>query len=308
MAEVPGPVTPASQPHTHALRQSPQLPARVTLPLLTLITQQSLDEDYLHVAERKATGGVPSAPRGRPHRTAALVVAVFGIMATTAAVQTSRNASVDDASRATLISQINAKRGTLSRLQDAIVRARELNTGLQDQLTAVTRTEQSAVARTERLEVRTGFVPVTGQGVRITVDDAPDGDETQKVKDEDLALLVDGLWTAGAEAISINGQRLTALSGIRNASVATNVNGNPLAPPYTVLAIGDTRTLQANLLDSSHGLQFFQLAEGLGFPYELHNEDSVTLPAAPEKLLRLRAVRAGTATDNQRHKNQEARP
>ena len=47
----------------HAARADVQLPARVTMPLLTLITQQSLDEDYLHVAERRAAGApVPRGP------------------------------------------------------------------------------------------------------------------------------------------------------------------------------------------------------------------------------------------------------
>lgn len=308
MSEAPGPVR--SDPHPHALRESPELPARVTLPLLTLITQQSLDEDYLHVAERRASGDAPAPSRGKPRRIAAVVVAVFGVMVATAAVQTSRNASVDDASRETLISQITGKRQAVSRMQDRMVELREGNVLLGNELTRVTRSEQSAVGRLRRLEAGTGFVAVTGPGVRITVDDAPEGDATQKVKDEDLALLVDGLWNAGAEAISINGQRLTVLSGIRNANVAINVNGNPLAPPYTVLAIGDTRTLQANLLDSTHGAEFRQLATGLGFVYELHNEDSVTLPAAPAKLMHLRSVKAGTAADRNRkaHVNEETKP
>ena len=295
MSEAPaGPVR--SDPHPHAHRETPELPARVTLPLLTLITQQSLDEDYLHVAERRAAGDAPPPQRGRPRRTAAVVVAVFGVLVATAAVQTSRNAGVDNASRETLISQITGKRQTVSRMQDRMVQMRESNGVLANELTRVTRSEQSAVARLRRLEAGTGFVGVTGPGVRITVDDAPQG--------------VDGLWNAGAEAISINGQRLTMVSGIRNASVAINVNGNPLAPPYTVLAIGDTRTLQANLLDSTHGAEFRQLAAGLGFVSELHNEESVTLPAAPSKLLHLRSVKAGSAADKNRkaHVDQETKP
>ena len=54
------------------------------------------------------------------------------------------------------------------------------------------------------------------------------------VRDADLAILVDGLWNAGAEAIAINGQRLTALTPIRNAGPAIQVNSTPLVPPYVV--------------------------------------------------------------------------
>jgi uncharacterized protein YlxW (UPF0749 family) len=261
------------------IRPDQQLPDRVTMPLLSLITQQSLDEDYLHVAERRAAGASEPA-RGRPHRIAAVVIVVFGILVTTAAVQTSRNAGVDSAGRATLISQIVDERTSVSDMQDDIVRLRERNVGLSSRLSQLTLTEQASASRLHRLEAVTGFVPVTGEGVKIVVDDAPNGDETQSVRDEDLAILVDGLWNAGAEAIAINGQRLTVLSAIRNVNVAIHVNSRPLSPPYTVLAIGDTQTLQANLLSSTHGQEWFSLVDQLGFVFDMQNEESLSLPAA----------------------------
>jgi uncharacterized protein YlxW (UPF0749 family) len=285
-----------------------QLPDRVTMPLLALITQQSLDEDYRHVAERRAPQAPRPTERRRSHRTAAVVTAVFGLLVTIAAVQTSRNATVNDASRMTLVRQITAERASVSRLQDEIVRLRQVNVGLQERLGQVSGTAQSTVARLRRLETTTGFVAVSGPGVRATVNDAPNGDPAQAVRDEDLALLVDGLWAAGAEAISINGQRLTALSAIRNSGPAIHVNGRPLAPPYTVLAIGDTRTMQANLLDSTHGSEFYSLARQLQFVYELRNEDSLNLPAAPDRLLRLRNVSSGTLAEQPNRIEEEATP
>lgn len=280
-----------------------QLPERVTMPLLTLITQNSMDEDYLHVAERRAAGA-PGPPSGRPHRTAAIVVAVFGIMVTTAAVQTSRNASVDDAGRNTLVSRIKDGHESVSRLQDKIVRIRERNADLEKQLAQITTTEQGAVTRLRRIQVQTGHVAVTGEGVRIIVDDPPDSEEF--VRDEDLALLVNGLWSAGAEAISINGQRLTVLSAIRLSGRAIRVNRVSLSPPYTVLAIGDTRTLQANLLDTATGNEFFGLVNSLLFSFDLQNDDSLSLPAAPVRTLRF--VGAGTSEDQDPPLNQENTP
>jgi uncharacterized protein YlxW (UPF0749 family) len=286
----------------HVARAEVRLPARVTMPLLTLITQQSLDEDYLHVAERRAAGA-PRPPRTRPHRTAAVVIAVFGILVTTAAVQTSRNEGVNDASRASLIGQIDARRDALSDLQQSIGQQRERNVVLDNRHDEVARSEQDAVTRMRRLATTTGYIPVTGEGVRIVVDDAPGGDPTTQVRDEDLAKLVDGLWTAGAEAIAINGYRLTVLSAIRNVNVAIHVNSRPLTPPYTVQAIGDTRTLQADLLDSTLGSEFFSLADQLGFELSVRNEDSLSLPAA--RFPRLRSVRAGSSTDHP-HPNEES--
>ncbi|CAN5519298.1 hypothetical protein BH11ACT8_BH11ACT8_20170 [soil metagenome] len=107
-----------------------ELPARVRMPLLTLITQQSLDEDYLLAAEQRAAGG-PRPPRGRPQRTAAVVVAVFGVLVATAFVQTSQNADVNDASRASLIRRIDTQRDRLARQQQRVANLRDRNAGLE---------------------------------------------------------------------------------------------------------------------------------------------------------------------------------
>jgi uncharacterized protein YlxW (UPF0749 family) len=204
------------------------------------------------------------------------------------------------------MAQINDRRETVSRLQDRIVWLQERNVDLEHQVADVSSAEQAASDRVLRLETQSGYVPVTGEGVRIQVDDAPNGDATQAVRDEDLAKLVDGLWAAGAEAIAINGQRLTVLSAIRNVNVAIHVNSRPLTPPYTVEAIGDTRTLQADLLDSTTGGEFFSLANQLGFVYSMQNVDDLSLPAA--RFPHLRSAREGTAADQRSHKNEEAGP
>src|SRR3546814_3300825 len=76
----------------------PRLPEHVTLPLLTLVTAQSLDGDYRHVADRKRANGEPVA---QPHtlRNAAIIVGIFGLMTAIAFVQTERNAAAREAGR-----------------------------------------------------------------------------------------------------------------------------------------------------------------------------------------------------------------
>jgi uncharacterized protein YlxW (UPF0749 family) len=280
------------------------LPAHVTTPLLTRITEQSMDEDYRTVALRKGGDDREQPRTGRPRFVAAAVVVVFGILVTTAAVQTSRNADLSDASRATLVSQVRAERETVAEQQDRIASLRDANIELEDTRSRIVADEQEQVARLRRLQVRTGFLPVTGPGVRIVVDDPPGADVTQLVRDEDLAILVDGLWNAGAEAIAINGQRLTVLSAIRNVGPAVRVNSQPVNPPYVVAAIGDTRTLQFDLVETSHGAQFFDLADDLGFLVDRDNVGELSLPGA--RMPRLHHVRAGTS-DNP-GMNQEANP
>lgn len=281
----------------------------MTKPLLARITEDSLDADYLMVAQRRRRNQdakPPSRRPSRPHVNAAIVIAVFGGLVTTAAVQTSRNADVTDASRATLVSRVNAEREIVAQEQQRIADLQSDNIAAEDDLAGLTSDAQAELARQRRLEVLTGFVAVTGDGVRITVTDPPNADATQLVRDEDLALLVDGLWRAGAEAIALNDQRLTVLSAIRNTGFAINVNNRPITAPYVVSAIGDQATLQADLLDSTHGAKFFDLADQLGFGITVQNEDDLVLPAARGP--RLVSVVRGTEGRPGMDKNEEANP
>ncbi|HEU5036395.1 MAG TPA: DUF881 domain-containing protein [Nocardioides sp.] len=273
---------------------------RFTTPLLTLITQQSLDEDYQHAAERRAA---QPAEQRRPHRVAAVVVAVFGVLVTVAAVQTQEGQDVRSASRATLISQIDEGRANLAELQRRIVRLRELNVGLQSGLDTATSEQLAAETREQRLATSTGFEAVTGPGVRITVDDNPNG---TLVRDRDLRPAVNGLWEAGAEAIAINGNRLTARSAIRNSGIAIRVNNRSLSPPYVITAIGNKNTLQADLMQTTSGLLFRSIVDQLGFPWTMDNVDQLTLPAAPQRVARLRSAVQGTAEQNENEHRKEA--
>src|SRR5690606_21541510 len=106
-------------------------------------------------------------------------------------------------------------------------------------------------AQLSTLATLTGFSAVVGDGVRIRFDNPPNATESTMIRDVDLALLADALWAAGAEAIAINGQRLTAMSAIRTSGNAVEVNSLGIAPPYTVLAIGDRRTLAARFVETS---------------------------------------------------------
>ncbi|MEN8707347.1 MAG: DUF881 domain-containing protein [Nocardioides marinisabuli] len=258
------------------------LPPRVTMPLLTLITQQSMDEDYLHVAERRGRGQLPSS-RSRPHRTAAVVVAAFGVLVTTAAVQTAQDADVDRAGRATLVERINDRRATVSDLQDRIVELREQNELATANVARLTETAVEAQSRLRRLQVNTGYLAVQGEGVRITLENPAVGGNL--IRDIDLQKAANALWLAGAEAVAVNGQRLTALSAIRNSGVVVNVNSMPIAPPYVVTAIGDSRSLLARFQESASGSALINVAQALGFGYTQETLTSVRLPAARRRTL-----------------------
>ena len=100
-------------------REAPdrRLPEHVTTPLLTLITARSMDEDYAHVAQQRATAGEEPAQGGRPHWISLVAVAALGIMGAVVAAQTDREAEVDELSRAALVQQIESRRDEVRDLQ-----------------------------------------------------------------------------------------------------------------------------------------------------------------------------------------------
>jgi uncharacterized protein YlxW (UPF0749 family) len=261
------------------------LPDHVTVPLLVLITQRSLDADYEHVAARRRAAGTTETGRV-PRRTAAVVLLVFGLLVTIAAVQTSRNASVDEASRASLIDQIGQRRHSVAQLQGQLSQAQSEQLGLQRALTHQATQQQATKARLQHLQDRTGFGPVRGPGIQLTVSSAAGSDSSQLVRDSDLSLLTDALWSAGAEAISVNGERLTVLSSFRNVGIGILVNSRPVNPPYVFDVVGDPDTLPADLLSSSAGAQWYALKNSLGFRFDVKNGGTMSLPAAPPQHLR----------------------
>lgn len=266
--------------------QQRELPEHVTTPLLILITSRSMDEDYAHVAQKRAMAGQTRAQATRPHWTSLLAVAALGVMATIVSVQTDRQAEVNELSRAALIEQISSRRADLRALQSQVADLSDANQAVASDSTLLQTRLDDIADRVRRAELNTGYAPVHGPGVRITVDN-PDGvDVNDEIRDEDLAFLVDGLWEAGAEAIAINDQRLNLLGGIRNTSRAIHVNGRPVNAPYVIWAIGDPRTLPARLLETSQGQEWFGLVNFFGFVYSSQNLDDIRLPAAPERPLR----------------------
>ena len=132
-------------------------------------------------------------------------------------------------------------------VQDEMDRAEELTTevqGLQaevDRLTDTQTTGMSAedVAQGEELALAAGRVPVTGPGLTISLSDAsttaphPDWvtNDSLVVHQQDLQAVINALWAGGAEAMTLQGQRVVSTSAFRCVGNVLLLHGRHYSPP-----------------------------------------------------------------------------
>ena len=274
-------------------RGSRPLPDQVTMGLLPYLTAHALDEDYAQAAARRTAAPAPRSRR-RIGLAGAMALLVFALLAVTAAVQTSRNSASEERQRQALIGQVKARKAAIVADRRTAARLQAENDRLETDLLRNTNSSGGVLDQLQLLGIRSGTVPVRGPGVEIVVDDAPNaGSDRNKVLDVDLQKLVNGLWAAGAEAVSINGERLTNLSAIRHAGTAITVNYTSLSRPYRVLAIGDVKTLPSRFADTTSGQAWLDLQRQFGLRFTMRTQRSLRLPAAetPE----LRFARSGSS-------------
>ncbi len=105
----------------------------------------------------------------------------------------------------------------------------------------------------KKVKIVAGLVEVKGPGIVITLDDskrvAHPGEDPNAflIHDDDVLKVINELAAAGAEAMSVNGQRLIATTEIRCAGPTISINNTRVAPPITIMAIGDPEALESGL-------------------------------------------------------------
>jgi uncharacterized protein YlxW (UPF0749 family) len=139
----------------------------------------------------------------------------------------------------------------------------------------------------ERAVVLTGTTPVVGDGVRVTLQDAP-RDRIQPewaqpddlvVHQQDLDAVINALWSGGAEAMTLQGQRVTMLSAFRCVGNVLLLHGRVYSPPYTVEAVGSTDQLAQSLYTSEGIGNYLDAVEVLGLGWQVDEFQDVTMPA-----------------------------
>lgn len=254
----------------------PRAPA-ASMDLLLQIVKEPVDPGYAEAA----AAGRTERPRWRLGF--ALVAILIGIMVSVSVVKNSQAApEIADERREliTRIAQAEAEQDQLRARADALDAEIE---GLRASALGGDAEAKDLERRIALADAANGAAPVTGPGLTVVVDDAPGDsqDSRDRVLDLDLQILVNGLWQVGAEAVTVNGHRLSPLTSIRGAGEAITVDYRSITRPYRVEAITDPETSQQRFVQTHAGVWWNELAKSRGMRYELSTVKEITMDADP---------------------------
>lgn len=259
--------------------------------LITSMLERPLDSGYAAAAERREKAGLPPATG---LRSPALIVfaVVIGTLVGIAAMQLRGGETTNQRTKTSLIERIERQQEVVD------VRAGQAS-GLRAEISGLDAETLRDVSdeladSVQRLSLVAGAVPVRGPGFVVTIDDAPDSEgsgsnvdprdnaaaDEGRVIARDLQILINSLWEAGAEAVSVNGQRLTSTAPIRYAGQAILVDYRPLKRPYVVTSIGDPGTLPSTFAEGSGGTYLSTLKSSFGIRVDTVVRKEVTIPAS----------------------------
>jgi uncharacterized protein YlxW (UPF0749 family) len=145
---------------------------------------------------------------------------------------------------------------------------------------------EQARSEVDQLEGPAGMLPVSGPGLVVTLQDAPpdrfDDPEVDVnllvVHQQDIQAFVNALWAAGADAISLQGQRLISTTGIKCVGNTVVLEGVPYSPPYRIEAVGDPDALEAGLDDSRSVEVYMEYVQEHGLGLSVEPSEDLDIP------------------------------
>jgi uncharacterized protein YlxW (UPF0749 family) len=263
--------------------------------LLVDMSAAALDPSYAAAAARRAQA---PAPGGRRHVPARLVTGVLlvGLGTGVVTAQVRRDAGQVSAARSGLVSDVRARTADTDRLAAQAERLRAEVALLRDRSLGQDALGRGVAAELRALELATGGIAVVGPGLVVTLDDAHnDGSDGTvrggqpgegRIFDSDIQEVVNALWAAGAEAVSVNDMRVTGQTAIRSAGEAILVDLRPLSPPYRVRAVGDVDRMEPAFVDAPTARRFQTWTSLYGLGFSVRRADRLRLPAATAPVLR----------------------
>ncbi|MBO8187212.1 DUF881 domain-containing protein [Streptomyces spirodelae] len=191
--------------------------------------------------------------------------------------------------------------GSMLRLSDLIQERSRQNEELDSQAAAMRRQVDKLARRDDgsgrdqdrrlgSLEKLAGLKKLSGQGLTVTLDDAP-SNATAKVPglpdpepndlvihQQDLQAVVNALWRGGAKGIKVMDQRLISTSAVRCVGNTLILQGRVYSPPYKVTAVGDREKLRT-ALDKAPAIQnYLEYVDAYGLGWKVEEHEALTLP------------------------------
>lgn len=214
-----------------------------------------------------------------------VILLVLGFLVSAAVVQErAQEADLPEQAEG-IVDLVRRRQATIRELAGEVRSLTDELTAAQERGAAGTERVSDLVTRVRRMRVPAGLEALRGPGIVVELADSPDAPRTRgevtdlRIQDVDLQLVVNALWAGGAEAVAINGHRLSGSTPIRRAGDAILVDFQALSSPYRVAAIGDPEALRRRIFVSEIARQMGAWTQIYGLEFSVGPRTSVTVPA-----------------------------
>jgi uncharacterized protein YlxW (UPF0749 family) len=142
-------------------------------------------------------------------------------------------------------------------------------------------------AQIDGLSTPAGLTAVEGPGLTVTLEDAPEeiresaGDQVSNaiVHQQDIQAVVNAMWAGGAEAMTLQGQRVVSTTGIKCVGNTVLLHGVTYSPPYVISAIGDVDEMQETIDADPYIAAYLQAVDQWELGWDVEVEDTIEAPA-----------------------------
>lgn len=224
-------------------------------------------------------------PGKKWHLSLTFVFLVLGLLLSTSFYARQRSQAAASPRKQDLIQAVRGLEKDRERLKRRVAGLRVKVEDYGKRAAAETGAAASFNAQLDRGQSQAGLMAARGPGLVITIGDNPQfpkGEDPNSyvIHDYDLRVIVNALWAAGAEAISVNEQRLVSTSAVRCAGNTVLVNTVRLASPYVIKAVGQPERLRKGLAGDAEADRFLtSVASTFGLQVDIAEKGRVRVPA-----------------------------
>ena len=258
---------------------------RADLGLMQNLVADATRSDYENVVSSPET--FSTSQRVSRKSLSIIVIGFCVFMLVFAAVRTQQTAPARNDERSALIERVQKRTAAVAEEELQLATQRKALIAAQSVALATSDAGRALARRVAELESRAGATALRGAGVDVIVrDSAQNAGSTglDRVLDRDLQAVVNGLWQSGAQAIAINGLRLTSRTAIRSAGSTILVDYRPLVPPYRLIALAPASGTAADLastFERTAGADLLrELRKQYGIEFSVNTAADLRVPAA----------------------------